>query len=574
MQRYIPWLIFISALFIFAQQLGQHGIEYRDDEIFYFHSTQEMLKTNDYFSPTYFGENRFQKPILFYWLVLGGYQLFGDNWVGARSVAVVSAAFALVVTYGLAREFLGRSAAFLATLILATIPLFFRHAKNAVPDMTLNLFIVLALTCAWKFFQNPNQLKYRWGFFVCCALGFLIKGFAALVIPLLSVLVFALLSGRVQFLKKFNYPLGILIIILLIAPWFIYMVARHGEVYSDYVLKAETMNRLVSEAPLPWWQKFPQSFFANSTFYFKNIFSYFAPWSAFAVIAVPWAMLWGTRDPQRRDALLFHLVWMWVAFLFFSSIFTRINHLVLVLTTPFAIILATFLVESFERNSGGARILSALKKFFALLLIALGCLGFVFLRVFLAGQSWWWGVLLGAVLLLCAVVIIANRRPIVAPMCLGLFLLSCLAQYGLMSDLGLTSLSVLQRFAKAIEEQPATAKRVLGVASHDIHEKEWQVYFSEQIQKVGTEESAETEEGIRSLLNSEGTVYCLILKRDWEKFRESAFPATMEVIHEDLIFKRRIKVDDAFFVALRQMDRSRVREYFFEPIMLVKRGNS
>ena len=32
-----------------------------------------MLKTGNYLSPTYFGEDRFQKPILFYWLILAAY---------------------------------------------------------------------------------------------------------------------------------------------------------------------------------------------------------------------------------------------------------------------------------------------------------------------------------------------------------------------------------------------------------------------------------------------------------------------------------------------------------------------
>ena len=84
-------LFFVFSLFVFTRGLDIHGLEYRDDEIFYFKSTQEMLNTQSIFSPTYFGENRFQKPILFYWMILTSYKIFGVNWFGARFIAALFA---------------------------------------------------------------------------------------------------------------------------------------------------------------------------------------------------------------------------------------------------------------------------------------------------------------------------------------------------------------------------------------------------------------------------------------------------------------------------------------------------
>jgi len=81
-------LIFLLGVFVFTRGLSIHGLEYRDDEIFYYKSTQEMLHTGDILSPTYFSEDRFQKPILYYWLVLISYKIFGANWFSARFVAV------------------------------------------------------------------------------------------------------------------------------------------------------------------------------------------------------------------------------------------------------------------------------------------------------------------------------------------------------------------------------------------------------------------------------------------------------------------------------------------------------
>ena len=62
--------LFFASMIFFMRDLSFQGIEYRDDEIFYFASTQEMMKSGNLLSPTYFGENRFQKPILFYWSII------------------------------------------------------------------------------------------------------------------------------------------------------------------------------------------------------------------------------------------------------------------------------------------------------------------------------------------------------------------------------------------------------------------------------------------------------------------------------------------------------------------------
>ena len=141
----IALLLFFFALIFYGRGLNWHGLEYRDDEIFYYKSSQEMLRGHNFLSPTYFGENRFQKPILFYWLVMLSYQIFGLNWFGARIVAVIFASLSVSLTWSLARIFFKWRVALLSCLILMTFPLFLRHAKNVVPDMPLNFFIVLAL---------------------------------------------------------------------------------------------------------------------------------------------------------------------------------------------------------------------------------------------------------------------------------------------------------------------------------------------------------------------------------------------------------------------------------------------
>jgi len=145
-------LLFLS-IFIYTRSLSMHGLEYRDDEIFYYKSTQEMIHSGNVLSPTYFGEDRFQKPIFFYWLIILSYKIFGINWFGARFVSVLFAGLSVCLTWLISKNLFNRRVATLSAVILMTIPLFFRHAKNAVPDMALNFFIGAALFYAVRFIQ-------------------------------------------------------------------------------------------------------------------------------------------------------------------------------------------------------------------------------------------------------------------------------------------------------------------------------------------------------------------------------------------------------------------------------------
>src|SRR3989344_3551630 len=236
-ERIIFLIIFFAGILFFVQGLNVHGIEYRDDEIFYFRSTQEMLHSGNIFSPVYFGEDLFQKPILFYWFILISYRLFGEGWFAARFVSVVFASLTLAVSWLLAKNLFDKKTAAVSTLILATLPLFFRHAKNAVPDMALNFFIVFAVFCMLKFFDDPSRRIYSRLFFVSCALGFMVKGFAALVIPFATSVLYAVSSGEPGLLKRMNFAQGAIIFLLIVLPWFVYMFFIHGEQYADYVLK-------------------------------------------------------------------------------------------------------------------------------------------------------------------------------------------------------------------------------------------------------------------------------------------------------------------------------------------------
>jgi len=579
--------LFILGIFVFTRGLSIHGLEYRDDEIFYYKSTQEMLYTGNILSPTYFGEDRFQKPILYYWLVLFSYKIFGVSWFGARFVAVFFAALSVCLTWLIGKMLFDRRVATLSAIILMTVPLFFRHAKNVVPDMVLNCFIVGALYCALCFMKRSFGIfggelrkdsaatKYSILFFICCALGFMVKGFIALIVPFLTVIFFSLLHRNKKILSAMRFGRGLLIVLLIVCPWFLYMIATHGQSYLNFMLIDETKNRLISEGSGNIVLKVAVTFLDHCLFYLNVIGSYFAPWSVFLIGAIPLAFLRIRSKGSKSQGLSFLLLWFFVVFCFFSLIYFSINHYMLVLTTPFALLVSYFFLENIDRNRLGGKIIYFARKYFPVIIFTVSSLAFSFLFVFLAGAPKEW---LFVFLLVYIVTIVGVRKSsntLIAPLSLGILILVVFAQSSLLAKAGVTSHATLQKFSVTIHQSIAKAapnKIIIGIGSHDIHEKEFQVYFEQKVIKAAGSGIKETDERLTKLFATDDQVYCLMIEKDFDRFLKGMPRGTFEVIQEDYIFRRRMYIDKAFFVALLKLDQTTIHHYLKEKIILIRKS--
>jgi len=589
---------------MFTRSLGVHGLEFRDDEIFYFRSTQEMVATDNVMSPTYFGENRFQKPILFYWLVLVSYKIFGVNWAGARLVSVVFAALTVCMTWLIGKALFNRRVAGLSASMLMTIPLFFRHAKNVVPDMALNFFIVAAIYCAIcvvrqrsgllqdssvasidapskvalgnleGFIPKRNGISYSLLFFVSCGLGFMIKGFAALIVPILTVLIYSFIGQKKVFLSDMRFGRGIAIMLLIMCPWFVYMIAVHGTEYLSYMVVDETKNRLVQTGGGNVIIRMGATFFDHVLFYLEVIGSYFAPWSVFMIGALPLSIFCLKKNGRFREGIRLMLVWFFVVFCFFSMMYFAINHYMLVLTTPFVILVSWFFWEAVDSQLFIGKMIIFLRKYMTLFILTMGTLAFSFLFVFLAGAAKGWLFVFFLVYMAVAAGVVKSRNVMTAPMILAVFLFFVFAQSSILGKAGVTSHAVLQGFAETvgqdIQRDPLMSS-VIGVGSHDIHEKEFQVYFDRRVVKAAGSTDEETRAALMQFFKTDKRLYCLITEQDYQKFLAHDREKLITILKEDYIFRRRISVDKEFFKALVRLDQATVRGYLKEKIILIKR---
>ena len=173
-----------------------------------------------------------------------------------------------------------------------------------------------------------------------------------------------------------------------------------------------------------------------------------------------------------------------------------------------------------------------------------------------------------------AVIAVFSRRnhPAMSAAAFGLFLVFVFMQSWLFEKSGVSTHPTLQRFAATIHAQ-LKPETVIGIGSHDLHEKEFQVYFYDQmVQRVGNNEDSVTLWGLRQLLEKNPDVFCLVIKNDYDKFREMYDKNNCMVVGEELMIRKRWHLDSKFVGALLKLDRERIDSYFKEKVYLVHKS--
>ena len=307
--------ILLLAATLFFTHLGAVGL-FDADEPAYAVAAREMRQTGDWVTPTFNGEPRFDKPILFYYLVVLAYAAFGVNEFAARFWPALAGVCLAVLVWRLEDRHAGGG---MRTAVLAFLlnPLTWMAGRYAVTDMVMVLFLTGCLALAYAALTAPEAGARRraWlGAAACSALAVLVKGPIGLVLPGLILVAYVLLTGRLgPALRGPGLLPGALIFLALVLPWYLLELRREGWAFVEaFFLKHHLRRYLtgVSGHEQPFW------------FYVPVLFIAFFPWSAFLPGAI-------ARAARRRGGAIardgagdweaFCLVWFSVTFLFFSA---------------------------------------------------------------------------------------------------------------------------------------------------------------------------------------------------------------------------------------------------------------
>jgi len=355
------------------------------DEPRFAEASREMIERGDYIVPYFNNQVRLDKPPLAYWAQVASYRIFGENDFAARLPSAVAAALTALVILAWGSRIgaakVGWMAAIIFTLSLQT----FLHAKAAVADMWLVLFMTIAHWAGYELMQRPTlntQLRKLsrarrstpnqgaavfqppWAlrespflvFYLALAFGFLAKGPIAWT-PLLTVGVTILFARDWHLARQFKFVRGILFMLAIVALWGVpALIQTHGEFFLIGIGRHVVGRSFVTM----------EGHGANSLgvyllllpFYFVTVFISFFPWS----IKLPWLIqrLWrptkagiirlrqgygGQADPgySTLDNIDKYLIaGIAIIFIIFTLVRTKLPHYTLPAFSLLALLLARY----------------------------------------------------------------------------------------------------------------------------------------------------------------------------------------------------------------------------------------
>ncbi|MFO0932431.1 MAG: phospholipid carrier-dependent glycosyltransferase [Planctomycetota bacterium] len=189
---------------------------------------REMLARGDAIVPVLNGAPHLEKPPFTYWALMGSYLAFGVNEVAARLPSLLAAALTLVVAARAARRLAppGADAAAVgrgAAVALGTMPAFLLLAQTVSTDM----WLVLCTTVAGAALLDADRTGGRPGlastlaWHAALGVGFLVKGPAVLLTPLVGAAGVAVARRSLAPLRPLVHPLGLLLFAGLAVPWYL-----------------------------------------------------------------------------------------------------------------------------------------------------------------------------------------------------------------------------------------------------------------------------------------------------------------------------------------------------------------
>jgi len=309
------------------------------DEPRFAEASREMIERGDYVVPYFNNQYRFDKPPLAYWAQVASYRIFGENDLAARFPSVIAAALIALSIFAWGRRIGGDRAGWWAAIIFTLSLQVFAHAKAAVADMWLVLFVTLAHGAAFELIAGKKTLNAQWGwlaFYISLAFGFLAKGPIGF-IPLLTVGAIKLQDRQLQLGKRFAFVRGIVLTLAIISLWAVpAIIQTNGEFLrvgiGRHVIERSfgTMEGHGGSTIVAYLLLLP--------FYFVTIFLSFFPWS----IKLPWLV---KRLQQPRDKIDNYLfVGSAIVFVIFTLVRTKLPHYTLPAFPLLSLLLARQLV--------------------------------------------------------------------------------------------------------------------------------------------------------------------------------------------------------------------------------------
>lgn len=302
------------------------------DEGAFAEATREMLASGDWGHTFLNGVDRFDKPILVYWLQAISMAVFGINEFAARLPSALCTLVAAWQVGQFLRPRWGESTAALAMFMGGSALGVLAIGRAATADGLLNALIVLTALRLWQFAETRDRHALHWAYF-WCGLGLLAKGPVAVLVPGGALFWWSVFSDRGRTVWQALWSArGWLLSLGVAAPWYVYALNRHGQAFIDgFILKHNV-------------ERFSSAMEGHG----GGLAYYLVVWP---LLCLPWAplmlaVLARTKQWWADGLTRFLLLWALWVLAFFSLSGTKLPHYLLYGTAPMLWLMARAWAEA------------------------------------------------------------------------------------------------------------------------------------------------------------------------------------------------------------------------------------
>ncbi|MBN2498632.1 MAG: glycosyltransferase family 39 protein [Deltaproteobacteria bacterium] len=340
-------LLLAVCTWLFGWKIGDYSLN-DPWEPRYPQVVREMLDRGDYITPYHGGEIRWAKPVGFYWAELLPVVIFGNNEFSARLPSVLFGILGVLALFWCLLELRGLQTALIGAFALASMPLYYFMARQAMPDMMMagSLIASMGFFALGRFGAEGGRRRRFLVAYAFLGLAVLAKGPLAAVLFAGALLMFwlvdldpaRLLSARRLWedLRRawrfYHVGWGLLIFAAIALPWYAAIWIQHGSAFVDSFILEHNVDRLTGTAHV--------GLAGSSAHYLETILHGMYPWLGFAVGALFFFSPGRERLSEEGRQAWYFLSWATFIFVFFTLANTKLDHYILPATAPLAALVA------------------------------------------------------------------------------------------------------------------------------------------------------------------------------------------------------------------------------------------
>jgi 4-amino-4-deoxy-L-arabinose transferase-like glycosyltransferase len=326
-----PWLALVIALFCLPLFIGLGRRDLANDEAIYSFAVDRILESGDWLEPKLSPDDDLpfiEKPPLKFWMVAAPIRagLLPHSEFGLRFWDALSGGLAFVYVFLLGSRLIGPLAGAVAVLTLfGHFPLLYDHGlrDNAMEaPLLLSYCGGMYHVLAWSADESRRRRAHAFAAGLYFVLGFMVKFVAALFLPVvLLTALMAMPAARARLVRDWRLWLGVAaVVLLLVAPWFLYAYARYGQLFWTTILGVHVYQRFTAALDAahvqPWY------------YYFLTLYDWLSA-SGVAVLAAGGFLVlaWQVFVRKRLDALVI-ILWAFMPIVLLSFGSSKLYHYV------------------------------------------------------------------------------------------------------------------------------------------------------------------------------------------------------------------------------------------------------